>query len=191
MTVGLFGGSFDPIHHGHLLVAQAVVEALDLEELRFIPAREQPFKTGQHAAGGEARARMIALAIAGEPRFRVERVELERPAPSYSVDTLRVLQAREPGRQFALLVGADAARDLPQWREAEQLHRLAELVVFGRPGSPPPDLPWPVRVVPVPGVDISATEIRRRVAAGRSLRYWVPDAVEKFIMAEGLYLPDA
>jgi nicotinate-nucleotide adenylyltransferase len=191
MTIGLFGGSFDPIHHGHLIVAQAVVEALGLEQLRFLPAREQPFKVGRHLAPPELRARMVALAIAGEPRFALERAELERPGPSYTVDTLRYLREREPDRRFALLIGADAARELPEWREAGALPALAELVVFTRAGSEVPELPWPVQVVPVPAVGISATEVRRRVALGRSIRYWVPDAVGEAIRAAGLYLPDA
>ncbi len=189
--IGLLGGSFDPIHHGHLLVAQAVVEALDLEQLRFVPAREQPFKAGQHAATPEARARMVALAIAGEARFALEPIELARPGPSYTVDTLRALRATAPGSEFALLVGADAARELPQWHQANALPTLATLVIFARPGAEVPSLPWPHQVVRVPAVGISATEIRARVAAGRSIRYWVPDAVAEYISASGLYLPDA
>jgi len=189
--IGLFGGSFDPIHHGHLLVAQAVTERLGLEELRFVPAREQPFKAGQHDAPAELRAQMVALAIAGERRFRLERIELDRPGPSYTVDTLRALRTREPEREFAVLVGADAAAELPKWREVEALAALARFIIFARPGAAVPRLPWPVDVVEVPLVAISATVIRRRVAEGRSVRYWVPDAVAECIAAEGLYLTDA
>lgn len=191
MTIGLFGGSFDPIHHGHLIVGRAVVEALGLDQLRFVPALEQPFKSGQHLAPAEVRAQMVALAIAGEPRFALERAELERPGPSYTVDTLRALREREPGRSFALLIGADAARDLPKWHEAAALSGLAELVVFARAGNAVPELPWPVRVVSVPTIEISATLIRRRVAAGLSVRYLVPDAVAEAIRTGGLYLADA
>ncbi|HTS89446.1 MAG TPA: nicotinate-nucleotide adenylyltransferase [Gemmatimonadales bacterium] len=190
MTVGLFGGSFDPIHHGHLLVAQAVRERLGLDQVRFVPAREQPLKRGQHQASALQRARMVALAIEGAPEFALERAELERPAPSYTVDTLRGLRAREPDRSFALLIGADAARDLPAWREPEALPALARLILFARPGAMPPALPWPVEIVEVPAIDLSATEIRRRVAAGLSIRYWVPDRVADFIHSERLYLPD-
>lgn len=191
MAIGLFGGSFDPIHHGHLIVAQAVVEALGLEQLRFVPAREQPFKAGQHLAPSEVRARMVALAIAAEPRFAIERAELDRPGPSYTVDTLRILRQREPERRFALLVGADAAVDLPKWREAEALHQLADLVVFTRAGTRAPELPWPVRSVTVPAIEISATEIRRRVRQGLSIRYLVPDLVGEAIRSDRLYLTDA
>jgi nicotinate-nucleotide adenylyltransferase len=190
-VIALFGGSFDPIHHGHLITARAAVEALGLEAVWFVPVREQPFKVGRHGAPAELRARMVALAIAGEPGFALERAEIERPGPSYTIETLRHLQRREPGRSFALLIGADAARDLPQWREAEAVARLARLVVFRRPGTEPPTLPWPCEVIETPAIDISATEIRRRVAARRSIRYWVPDAVARVIETERLYLADA
>lgn len=189
--IGLFGGSFDPIHHGHLLVAQAVREALGLEEVRFVPARLQPFKAGQPSTDAELRARMVALAIADEPGFRLERVELDRPGPSYTIDTLRALTQREPGVRWGLLIGADSARDLPLWREAEALHQHAELIVFARAGVEAPALPWPVRQVTVPALEISATQIRRRAAAGHSLHYWVPHPVAEVIRGEGLYLKDA
>lgn len=185
--IGLLGGSFDPIHHGHLLVAQVLLETLELEELRLVPAREQPFKIGQHGATPEDRAAMVALALEGEPRLRLERLELERPGPSYSVDTLRALKLREPDRRFLLLIGADAARDLPKWREAEALPGLAEVVAFGRAGAPAEAHRLVSRRVEVPAVEISATEIRRRVAAGRSIRYWVPEVVAGFIARRGLY----
>ena len=189
--IGLFGGSFDPIHHGHLLVAQAVREALALAEVRFVPARQQPFKAGLPTTDAELRARMVALAIAGESAFRLERLELDRPGPSYTIDTLRALRQREPGQHWALLLGADSARDLPLWREADELHRHADLVVFARAGVEAPELPWPVRRVTVPAIEISATQIRQRAAAGQSLRYWVPDPVAEVIRGERLYLKDA
>lgn len=186
--VGLFGGSFDPVHHGHLIVARAVQEALGLELVRFVPAREQPFKRGTHGAPPEHRARMLELAIAGEPGWEIDRLELERPGPSYTVDTLRVMHEREPGVELALLVGADAAREFPQWREAGAVAALATLVVFGREGEPPPaGLPSGARQVTVPRVDISATALRARVAAGRSIRYFVPDAVAGWVATHRLY----
>ena len=119
--VGLFGGSFDPVHHGHLIVGQVAAETLGLEALRFVPAREQPFKRGRHAAPAEARAAMLELALSGYPPFQLERAELDRPGPSYTVDTLRALRGREPGREFALLVGSDAAAELSGWHEAAQV----------------------------------------------------------------------
>ena len=187
MQVGLLGGSFDPIHHGHLLVAQAAVEALALDELWFVPAREQPFKAGTHAAAAAHRAEMVRLAIAGEPHFRLEPVELERPGPSYTVDTLRALGAREPGVAFTLLVGADAAAELELWREAAALPSLARIVVFARAGAPPPASRLVQGSITVPSLEVSATAIRARVAAGRSIRYWVPEAVATYVAAHGLY----
>lgn len=185
--VGLFGGSFDPIHAGHLIVGRAVAEALGLEELRFVPTGEQPLKRGRHQASARHRTAMVAAAIAGEPGLALEPLEAERPGPSYTVDTLRALRAREPGRAFAVLVGADAAAELDQWHEAAALPGLARLVAFARPGAPRPAHSLLHEVVEAPAVEISSTAIRRRVAAGRSIRYLVPDAVAEYIATHGLY----
>jgi nicotinate-nucleotide adenylyltransferase len=186
--IGLLGGSFDPVHHGHLIVGQVASEKLGLEALRFLPAREQPFKRGRHRTSAEHRAAMLSLALSGTPGFSVERTELDRPGPSYTVHTLEELRGREPGSEFALLLGADAAADLPAWREAERIPRLARIVIFARPGSRPPDLPWSTELIEVPTIDISATEVRRRVARGLPIRYWVPDAVAEYIARHRLYL---
>lgn len=182
--IGLFGGSFDPVHHGHLIAAQVALEGLGLDELRFVPALQQPFKRSGHAAAGEDRAAMIELAIAEEPRFSVERCELNRPGPSYTVDTLRNLRAREPGAEFVLLIGSDAAADLPKWREAAAIPELARVVVFERAGTPAAGHP----AVRVPAVEISATEVRQRVREGRSIRWWVPAPVAEYIARRRLYL---
>ncbi|HKT61689.1 MAG TPA: nicotinate-nucleotide adenylyltransferase [Gemmatimonadales bacterium] len=187
-SIGLFGGSFDPIHHGHLIVARVALEALGLDQLRFLPAREQPFKRGRHVAPAGDRAVMLELAIAGSPGFAVERAELDRPGPSYTVDTLEAVQAREPDAQLTLLLGADAAAELSAWHRADQLPRLARIVVFGRPGTPVPTSPLVARSIEVPAVDISATEIRRRAQAGLPVRYWVPDAVAEYMVRHRLYL---
>ena len=187
-VIGIFGGSFDPVHHGHLIVARAVAERLGLEGVRFVPAREQPFKAGRHAASPQARAAMLELAVAGEAGLAVDRIELDRPGPSFTVDTLRALRSREPGRDFALCVGADAARDLADWREAAALPGLATLVVFARPGAPVPGrLPTGTQVVEAPQLDISATDVRARVREGRSIRFLVPEPVAAYIAAHRLY----
>jgi nicotinate-nucleotide adenylyltransferase len=186
--IGLLGGSFDPVHNGHLIVGQVAVETLGLEYLWFLPAREQPFKQGQHRSSAEHRAAMLALAIAGTPGFALERAELDRAGPSYTVDTLQTLRQREPGIELVLLLGADAAADLALWREAPEIPRLAQVVVFARPGSPVPESPLISRTIRVPAVDISATEVRRRVREGRSIRYWVPDAVAEYVGRHRLYL---
>jgi nicotinate-nucleotide adenylyltransferase len=185
--IGLLGGSFDPIHHGHLIVAHVLREQLGLDQVRFVPAREQPFKQGQHHATAAQRAAMVRLAIADEPGFVLETAEVDRPGPSYTVETLRTLHQQEPGHRFILLVGADAAAALPEWHEAQAIPTLAEIAVFSRPGAEVPHSGLIGRRLEVPALDISATEIRRRVGQGLSIRYWVPDAVAAFIAAHGLY----
>jgi nicotinate-nucleotide adenylyltransferase len=187
VRIGLFGGSFDPIHLGHLIVGRAVAEALGLEELRFMPTGEQPLKRGRHAATAAQRAAMVAAAVEGEPVLTLERIEADRPGPSYTVETLRALRAREPGREFVVLLGADAAAELEQWHEVAALPGLARLVAFTRAGSGRPAHPLLDQVVEAPAVEISSTAIRQRVAAGRSIRYLVPDAVAEYIAAQGLY----
>ena len=184
----MFGGSFDPIHLGHLIVGRAVAEALGLEELRFMPTGEQPLKRGRargqrRAAGGHGgrgrRGRAGCSRLNGSRRTA--------PGPSYTVETLRALRAREPGREFVVLLGADAAAELEQWHEVAALPGLARLVAFTRAGSGRPAHPLLDQVVEAPAVEISSTAIRQRVAAGRSIRYLVPDAVAEYIAAQGLY----
>jgi len=187
-SIGLFGGSFDPVHHGHLIVARVAAESLGLDELRFLPAREQPFKQGRHGAQAADRAVMLELAIAGSPGFAIERTELDRPGPSYTVDTLEALRSREPAASWTLLLGADAAAELGAWHRAGELPRMARIIVFGRPGAPIPASPLIAGSVAVPAVDISATEIRRRVRTGLPIRYWVPDAVAEYMVRHRLYL---
>ena len=190
----LFGGSFDPVHVAHLIVAEAAADALDIP-VRFLPAREQPLKRGAHAphqATPEQRAEMLELAIGGNPRFGVERIELSLPTPSYTVRTLRALADRnaaagKSGNRFTLLLGADAARDLAEWWEVEALPELADIVVFARPGASVVWHPLITQVIPVPSLDLSATQIRERVKHGRSIRYFVPDPVRAYIERHGLY----
>jgi len=182
----LFGGSFDPVHIGHLAAAETAADALGVA-VRFVPAREQPFKRGGRGATPEQRAEMLELAVQGNPRLRVDRIELTLPAPSYTVRTLRALAEREPGNRFVLLLGADAAGELSSWHEAEALPGLVEIVGFARPGSGAASHRMVSRTIPVPALDVSATAIRERVAQGRSIRYLVPEAVREYIAAHGLY----
>ena len=186
MAEALFGGSFDPVHIGHLIVAEAAAEQLDMP-VRFLPALEQPFKGAGHEGSPAQRAAMLDLAIDANPRFRVERIELQLPAPSYTVRTLRALAQREPGNRFTLLLGADAARDLASWFEVEALPGLADIVTFARGATAPARHRLVTREITVPAMDVSATAIRERVRAGRSIRYLVPDAVRAYIAAHGLY----
>jgi nicotinate-nucleotide adenylyltransferase len=187
--IGLLGGSFDPVHHGHLIVAQVARETLGLDAIRFIPAREQPFKQGRHRSSADHRAAMLDLAITGSPGFELERLELDRPGPSYTVHTLRELRVREPQAEFVLLLGADAAAELSDWREAHRIPELARVVVFARPSTAvPASRPGIAEVIEVPAIDISATEVRRRVSRGQPIRYWVPDSVGEYISRHRLYL---
>ena len=186
--IGLFGGSFDPVHHGHLIVGQVAFEKLGLDRLLFVPAREQPFKQGRHRGSPEQRAAMLSLAVSGTETFHVERTELDRSGPSYTVHTLQELERREAGSEIVLLLGADAAADLSAWHRIELIPQLARLVVFARPGSAIPTSPLITQVIEVPAIDISATEIRRRVSRGQPIRYWVPDPVAEYIKRHRLYL---
>jgi nicotinate-nucleotide adenylyltransferase len=190
VRIGVFGGSFDPVHHGHLIVAAHVRRALELTQVRFVPVREQPFKQGRHGAGAADRLAMLELAIAGVPGFVADDRECRRAAPSYTVDTLRELRTEFPDSALSLLVGADAAVDFPQWREPAAIRELATLVVLTRPGAPAPDGSFGGRVLHVPLIDISATEIRRRVRAGESIRFLVPDAVARYIADRRLYIAE-
>ena len=183
---GLLGGSFDPVHHGHLLVAQAAREALGLSEVRLVPALAQPLKDS-HGAAPAHRAEMVRLAIAGAEGLRLESVELERPGPSYTVQTLRALRRLEPAEPFVLLLGGDAVARLPEWREAGALPDLARIVAFRRAGEAPVPSELVSEWIEVPAIAISATAIRERVRRGRTIRYWVPDAVASYIAAHGLY----
>jgi len=177
-----------------MIVAEAAADALGAGAVvRFLPAREQPFKRAAHQATAEQRAEMLDLAVSGNPRLKVERVELGLPTPSYTVRTLRALLDREPepgggeGNRFTLLLGADAARDLASWWEVEALPGLADIVVFARPGAAVPRHPLITRVIPVPTIDLSATQVRERVKQGRSIRYLVPEPVRAYIETHGLY----
>ena len=193
------GGSFDPVHVAHLIVAEAAADALGVA-VYFLPAREQPFKRAAHQATPEQRAEMLELAVAGNSRLGVDRIELGLPTPSYTVRTLRALSERAPGgrgasgaggagggNRFTLLLGADAARDLADWWEVEALPALADVVVFARPGASVVRHPLITRVIAVPSIDVSATKVREHVKQGRSIRYLVPDSVREYIEAHGLY----
>jgi nicotinate-nucleotide adenylyltransferase len=186
--IGVLGGSFDPVHHGHLIVGQVASETLGLDSLRFVPAREQPFKRGRHRSAPEHRAAMLELALGGSAGMVLDRTELDRPPPSYTVHTLEELRRRNPGSQLVLLLGADVASELSAWHQAERIPELARVVVFARPGSAVPG-GWGIsQIIEVPVLDISATEIRRRVSRGQSIRYWVPDSVAEYITRHRLYL---
>ena len=185
MKIALFGGTFDPIHHAHLILARAAVEELDLEKVVFIPAAQSPHKLARSPALAEARLEMVRAGIAGEPLFEVDDCEITRPGPSFTIDTVEAWRARIPGAEFFYLIGDDNLRELHTWRRIAELRQLAEFVVFGRDAATDAEAAG-CRVLPR-RLDISATEIRRRVARGESIRYLVPEPVRTLIATHHLY----
>lgn len=186
MKIGVFGGTFDPVHLGHLIAASEVHSALGLDRLLWIPAAVPPHKRGRVRTSAAARLAMVRAAVRDDPRFEVDDLELRRPGPSYTVDTLRALGERFAGSALFLILGVDVLRDLHSWHQPDQIARLARLVVLARAGESAP-IEYDVRVVEGPRIDISATDIRQRVAERRSIRYLVPDGVREIIEREGLY----
>lgn len=186
----MFGGTFDPPHLGHLIVAQDAWRELALDRVLFVPAAVPPHKRGRVTAPAALRLAMLEAATAEDARFAVDDLELRRAGPSYTVDTLRALRERDAAGTFFFLLGADQFREFHSWREPREIARLATLVVLSREGADTgaPALDVPCRRLAVTRVDISATEIRRRVATGEPIRYLVPPGVEDVIRREGLYM---
>lgn len=182
--VGIYGGSFDPIHHGHLILARQAMEELELDEVVFVPAAQSPFKLEGKAAPASLRLEMVRSAVADEPGFSVSDIEMHRPPPSYTVDTIRDLISRDPGARMFLLIGDDNLADLHKWHEITALRELVTFVVLARDAtSPVPD----DMILVHRRIAISSTEIRNRVAQGRSIRYLVPMGIARLIDQQGLY----
>lgn len=189
MKIGIYGGTFDPLHNGHLILARDAVESLGLDKLIFVPNRISPFKEGTKPAPAEVRLQMIHVAIAHEPCLAVDDLELHRPPPSYAIDTVRAIESRFPGAELYYLIGEDNLGDLDGWRESEVLRAAVRFVVFKRPGSfveNNPRRPETPLLLPRQ-IEISSTEIRSRVAKGLSIRYLVPDSVLELIEHHQLY----
>ncbi|MCI3923188.1 nicotinate-nucleotide adenylyltransferase [Paenibacillus sp. TRM 82003] len=191
--VGLLGGTFDPIHVGHLLAAERALEAESLDEVRFMPTFRPPHKEAGRGASPEERSRMTELAIEDHPAFRLESIELDRGGVSYAVDTAAALKAREPDNEFYWIVGGDMVLYLPQWHRIEDIVRHVTFLGLTRPGYPvdresiPPFLRERVRLAEMPGIDVSSTDIRERCRLDRSIRYVVPEPVRMYIAEKGLY----
>ncbi|PYJ26307.1 MAG: nicotinate (nicotinamide) nucleotide adenylyltransferase [Verrucomicrobia bacterium] len=185
--IGIYGGSFDPIHHGHLILAREAREALDLETVIFVPAAVSPFK-GRAAVGtGDMRLKMLRAAIEDEEGLAIDDCELRRPPPSWTIDTVLEIGKREAGSEICLLIGEDNVATLDRWRRFDELSKLVRFVVLDRTGS---QMQRDYEIVRRK-IDISATEIRKRVACGQSIRYLVPPAVEEVIQRENLYREQA
>jgi nicotinate-nucleotide adenylyltransferase len=199
MRIGIFGGTFDPVHLGHLILAEQCRDQAGLDEVWFLPSYHPPHKAAAAVTRFEQRCDMLELAVAGHPAFRIERVEKELPPPSYTAETLAELHRRHPGNEFALLMGSDGLPDLPAWYEPRRVVELAGLVVVPRPGV----MLWTadrlakalgipaeqvrLRYVACPMIEIASRELRRAVADGMSVRYLVPRAVEEYVRDRKLY----
>jgi nicotinate-nucleotide adenylyltransferase len=199
--VGLFGGTFNPVHIGHLIVARSVFEHLKLDRMVLIPSANPPHKGPEGVADAEDRLAMLRLAVADEPGFAVSNCEIERPGPSYTIDTIIAFR-QDLGDEAELhwLIGADSLSELASWHRVEDLVALCRIVTAARPGWESPDLSALVErvgerevgllregILPTPRIDISASEIRRRVRGGRSVRWLVPETVARYIDRRGLY----
>lgn len=185
--IGVFGGSFDPVHLGHLAAASEVLTVLQLDEVVFVPANAQPLKPPPRASAAH-RVAMVELAVADNPRFSCSSVDVERGGETYTVDTLTDLRRAHPGVELTFIAGADAVASLDRWKDPERLRGLARFVGVTRPGHAMPEGERDLQVVAVPGVAVSSTEVRRRVSIGAPIRYLVPDAVVEYIAQHELYL---
>ena len=198
MNIGVLGGTFDPVHNGHLIVAEETRARLDLTETLWVPAGQPPLKTNTPISAVEHRVQMVRLAITDKPYFKLSTMEIERAGPSYTVDTIAELQGNlGAGNELFFILGWDNLDELPRWRQPSRLIKMCRLVAVPRPGSPRPDLNSLEAVIPGlsqrvilldgPQIDISASEIRDRVARRLSIRHLVPEPVDRYIKQHRLY----
>ena len=198
MRLGIFGGTFDPVHYGHLLLAEQCREQCRLDEVRFLPAGIPPHKADAKISSGKDRVEMLRLAIGGQESLSIDQRELERSGKSFTYETLEELRDEYSTRELFLIIGADSLRDFPTWRHPERILAVANLAVVNRGGEPPPqldslksligdDVESRTHLVTMPGMALASSDIRARVAAGQSIRFMTPRAVECYIEAHGLY----
>ena len=196
MRIGIFGGTFDPIHHGHLIAAKEARQRQRLDRVLFVPANRSPLKSTARAST-DHRLAMVRLAIADEPAFALSTIDVERPAPSFAVETVAALQRGSPADCFVFLIGADQLAELPQWRAPEQLLQAVPLVAFTRSGAGcateaalaqlSPAARGRITLQDMPAVDISASDIRERVAQGGTIHHLTPPQVVEYIETHNLY----
>jgi nicotinate-nucleotide adenylyltransferase len=198
MNIGIMGGTFDPIHIGHLIVAEQVLSSLELEKVIFIPAGEPWMKADRQITAAQHRVEMVRLAIASNPFFELSTIEIEHPGWTYTVDTLEQLSKDlDNGTRLFLLIGWDGLKNMPKWRAPYRISKIATLVTFPRPGVPEPDISLLEKSMPAlsermirlngPYIGISSTDIRERLSVGKSVRYLVPSEVGRYIVDQGLY----
>jgi nicotinate-nucleotide adenylyltransferase len=193
--IGILGGTFDPIHYGHLAAGEDARAAVGLREVVFIPCGDPYHKPERYASPGEDRFEMVRLAIASNPAFRASRIEIDRPGPSYTIDTVRALRREHPDTEFHVILGADAMAELPEWKRHRALLDEARFIIVSRPGTTwddlrrrlPEEYLQSAHLLDIPAVDVSSSEIRERVRRGEPIRYLVPPAVEQYIARKGLY----
>ena len=181
--IAIYGGTFDPVHHAHLILARQAIETLGLEKVILVPAAISPLKKAAPVASGEVRLAMLEAAVKGEPEFEVNQCELLRPPPSYTIDTVEDIRGRERDASIYCLIGEDNVEELPRWHRFAELEKMVRFVVLDRSGKQPSHSYQVIHR----RIDISATEIRRRVAQNESIRYLVPDSVDEIIQREKLY----
>ena len=181
--IGIYGGSFDPIHHAHLILAREALETLGLAQVIFVPAGQSPHKPDFLPASAEVRWQMVEAAIFGESGFVASRLEIDRPPPSYAIETVEMLGAAQPDAEFFFLLGEDNLPELAKWHRFAELEGMLQFLVLDRSGV---EAEYPYATIRR-RIDISATTIRKRVAMGQSIRYLVPEAVERIIHQEKLY----
>ena len=200
MNIGVMGGTFDPVHNGHLIVAEEARARLNLSEVVFVPAGRPWQKADRAISAAEHRLQMVRLATADKPYFKLATLDIERAGPSYTIDTITELRTRIDSKdELFFILGWDSLVELPRWRDAPQLVTLSHLVAAPRPGYPRPDLKSleteipgitaRVMIMDKPAIDISATNIRQRVAGGLSIHHLVPERVTEYIRQQKLYLP--
>jgi nicotinate-nucleotide adenylyltransferase len=194
--IGVLGGTFDPPHYGHLILADFATDWLQLDKLMFVPAGDPPHKHGAVRASAAHRLAMLECAIADEPRYTISHVDLERPGPHYTVDMVRILQTEEPQAEWYFVMGGDALRDLPTWSRPDELIQLCKLAVMQRPNlhvhghmhdAVLPGLAERVVFIDAPLIGIAARDVARWIAEGRSVRYLMPPAVHLYVQEHGLY----
>jgi nicotinate-nucleotide adenylyltransferase len=198
--VGVFGGTFDPVHLAHLVLAEQAREQARLDEVWFVPSARPPHKLDRPLTAFDRRVEMLAMALAGNPAFHIDQSEKDRPGPSFTADTLDDFRRRHPDCEFFLLIGTDTLKDLPTWHDPARVIEAATLLVMARPQNPvvapealraalglPERVPLRLQVVQAPLIDIASRDLRDRAAHGRSLRYLVPRAVECYIEDKHLY----
>lgn len=188
MKIGLYFGSFNPIHHGHLIIAKHILEHTSLQQVWFVVSPQNPLKPSNGLLNEYHRLHLVNLAIEGEPDFKASDIEFRLPKPSYTIDTLTYLQEKYLSHEFTVLMGSDSFENLPKWKNHEQLLKNYSIVVYERPGHPVQSpIPQQVTILKAPLLEISATHIRQSIKNNKSIRFLVPDSVKQEIERNGYY----